>query len=108
MSEYTVDDIITTEVESEQRKWWPASENLGRPASEYRYSIVKALSFTTKDGKYTTGIPDTDGFSYWRVLKDPDLQIRLGRASYDYVFGCMSGLESAVNKLNELIKEYHL
>jgi len=106
MAEYTADDIVTTEVEYERREWWPANVELGRPVSEYRYSPAKALCFSTKDGKYTTGAPESDDFSYWRKTAEP--RSRIGSIAFDYVFGCASGLEGAVERLNELVKEYNL
>jgi hypothetical protein len=106
MSEYTVDDIITTEVAYERREWWPDCARLGRLISEFRYFQDKALCFSTKDGKYTTGAPDIDSGSYWYETVEP--RVRLGTYAYDYVFGCTSGLEGAVERLNKLVKEYQL
>lgn len=103
MKIYTVDDIISTSVEYERRDWWPACERLGRPVSEFRYSKAKALCFTTKDGKYTTGSPNSDDFSYWRATSEPNGH--LGNLGYDYVFGCPDGLAKAVEVLNKNLED---
>lgn len=105
MANYTVDNLIITEVEYERRTWWPASLPLGRTVSEFKYTKAKALMFTTKDGKYTTGSPDPDDFSMWRETVEP--RCPLGYSATDYVFGAMGGVELAISKLNQLIKEYH-
>jgi hypothetical protein len=106
MAEYTVEDLDSTEVEYERREWLPACPEHGREVSEYRYFKSKALCFTTKDGKYTTGKPDSDDYSYWHETKEP--HIRLGMIATDYVFGSAYGKEPAVKKLNEMIKKYGL
>jgi hypothetical protein len=106
MKEYTPEDIHVTPVEYERREWWPACPRLGREVSEFRYFKAQALCFTTKDGLYTTGKPNSDDMSYWHESSDPNG--RLGNIATDYVFGCTGGLESAVKKLNEITRRYNL
>ena len=56
MRDYTVDDLVVSEVEYDYRM------KVSTP-SLWKYSKAKAACFTTKDGKYTTGVPDSDGYS---------------------------------------------
>jgi hypothetical protein len=97
---YTIEDIVVTKAPYTTRKWYHGSN--GNP-SEFRYGkSTTALCFTTKDGKYTTGTPDSDGYSYWQSVSDG---IRIGHTSTDYVFGCDAGLYGAVEKLNKIISK---
>jgi hypothetical protein len=100
---YTVEDIEYVEVEFDYRSWWPQAAT-GKP-SEWRYTKDKALKFSTKDGKYHTGIPDSDGYSIWHEGNTP-----LGSISTDYVLGTLvcDNLKHVTDKLNKLIAHYNL
>lgn len=100
MEPYTTNDIAYKEVLYDHRTWWPQCCT-GKP-SDWKYTKAKALCFYTKDGKYTTGAPDSDDCSYWREVSRP---FSMGRTSTDYVFGTLvcDNLKYVTNKLNELI-----
>jgi hypothetical protein len=100
MTPYTVNDLIASEVEYDHRDWIISS--LVGP-SAWKYSKVKAVCFTTKDGKYTTGTPDSDDFSYWRDANG----IRLGKTSVDFVFGTFGNEQRVVDNLNKLLQQGH-
>lgn len=60
----------------------------------------KIYSIKTKDGKFYTKY-DFGGYSYWY---DSANNVPIGDRAYDYVFAFSEGIESAVKKLNQLIK----
>lgn len=90
---YTVDDLDCQGIEFEYRK-----HNLNGVS----YEVQRALKFTTKDGKYESTHPDSDGYSYWKKVGD---DIKLGHTSYDYIFVIEQGKIDAVRVLNKLTKE---
>ena len=96
---YTIKDIVVTNAHYTTRKWYHGRN--GNP-SEFQYGKSTALCFTTKDGKYTTGTPDSDGYSYWQIVSNG---VRIGNTSYDYIFGCDKGLAGAVEVLNKIISK---
>lgn len=66
-------------------------------------------TLVTKDLKYCTqalgGEPKkTEDFHYWYLIRSDNRTVLLPcRTSYDYVFSCESGKETAAKKLNELL-----
>ena len=67
----------------------------------YRPSDItlRGRTLITLDGKYHTGLPDPQGYSYWRD-QDGD---RIGSFATDYVFACGTRHDRACEKLNKLI-----
>ena len=97
---YTTDDIEMETVEYEVERW-------NSSKSRYDYSKAQAICFKTKDGKYTTGKPDGQSFSYWHDKWDGT---RLGNPLTDYVLGTLTlnNLEYVTKKLNNLIERYEV
>jgi hypothetical protein len=73
----------------------------GKP-SDYQDGKAYALCFATKDGAFTTGIPDSNGYTSWYIASNG---MRLDQSSYQYVFGCEAGLAGAVKALNKIISK---
>ena len=93
---YSREDIVCDFVSYDRKEYFIDQNG----QSQFRFVKDRALCFMTKDGKYTTGKPDSNDFSYWHQTSD---NMMLGSTSCDYVFGCESGIDFAIRKLNSLI-----
>lgn len=99
---YTINDVISIEKTYQSRSW----DNIN---NSYKYSDSTYLSFHTNDNKFFTQ-SDSSSFSYWYSYDNQSSTgfFKLGNNSTDYVFGCESGKQKAIDKLNQLILKYNL